>query len=170
MVDLRSRIHGAGATRGVNVVVVAYDARVVTEGDVALHHLDARVHPGDRRAPGETDLALVPAAAGGRWEHSAPYTADQLASIATAAGDNATELVDSRGEVVGRVYGVRADLLIDDGAVVVNTKTLSATELSVRPDAHGREILVQIEDSMRLARRTRDSVRAAGLDEPVLVQ
>ncbi len=153
-----------------NVVVVAYDARVVTEGDVALHHLDARVHPGDRRAPGETDLALVPAAAGGRWEHSAPYTADQLASIATAAGDNATELVDSRGEVVGRVYGVRADLLIDDGAVVVNTKTLSATELSVRPDAHGREILVQIEDSMRLARRTRDSVRAAGLDEPVLVQ
>ena len=153
-----------------NVVVMAFDAHVVTDGDVTLHHLDARVHPGDRRAPGETDLALVPAAAGGRWEHTAPYTADQLASIAAAAGDNATDLADSSGNVVGRVYGVRADLLIDDGAVVVNTKTLTATELSVRPDAHGREIRAQIDDSMRMARRTRDSVRAAGLEEPVLVQ
>lgn len=151
-------------------MVMAWDERVVEEGGVAVHHLDARVHPGDRRAPGETDLALVPASAGGRWEHSAPYTAEQRESIVVAAGDNASDLVDSSGEVVGRVYGVRADLLIDDGAVVVNTKTLSATELSVRPDAHGRDIREQIEDSMRLARRTRDTVKAAGLDEPVLVQ
>lgn len=170
MVDLRSRIHGAGATRAVNVVVLAYDDHVVTVGDVITHHLDARVHPGDRRAPGETDLALVPAASGGRLPNSAPYSADQLASIARAAGDNTSDLSDRTGALVGRAYGIRADLLIDDGAVVVNTKTLRPTELSVRADVHGRDIREQIEDSVRRARRAREAVRATDLGEPALVQ
>lgn len=170
MVDLRSRIHGAGATRAVNVVVLAYDDHVVTVGDVITHHLDARVHPGDRRAPGETDLALVPAASGGRLPNSAPYSADQLASIARAAGDNTSDLSDQTGALVGRAYGIRADLLIDDGAVVVNTKTLRPTELSVRADVHGRDIREQIEDSVRRARRAREAVRATDLGEPALVQ
>lgn len=170
MVDLRSRIHGAGATRAVNIVVLAYDDHVVTDGGVITHHLDARVHPGDRRAPGETDLALVPAASGGRLANSAPYSADQLASIARAAGDNTCDLSDPTGALVGRAYGIRADLLIDDGAVVVNTKTLRPTELSVRADVHGRDIRAQIEDSVRLARRAREAVRATSLEEPALVQ
>jgi hypothetical protein len=170
VVDLRSRIHGAGATRAVNTVVVAFDDHVVAHDDVITHYLDARVHPGDRRAPGETDLALVPATSGGRLANSAPYSADQLASIVRAAGDNASDLSDSTGAVVGRAYGIRADLLIDDGAVVVNTKTLRPTELSVRADVHGRGIREQIEDSVSRARRARDAVRSTPFDEPALVQ
>ncbi|NKF34647.1 hypothetical protein HER21_50420, partial [Pseudomonas sp. BGM005] len=56
--------------------------------------------------------------------HSAPYSDDQLAAIARVAGDNVSDLIDVGGVVVGRAYGIRADLLIDAGAVVVNTKTL----------------------------------------------
>lgn len=170
MVDLRSRIHGAGATRGVNIVVLAHDDHVEVHGGVITHLLDARVHPGDRRAPGETDLALVRGATDGRPANSAPYSAGQFAAIEHAAGDNVSDLVDSGGVVVGRAYGIRADLLIDDGAVVVNTKTLRRSELSVHPDAHGRSILDQIDGSVRLARRMRAAVRAAAREEPALAQ
>jgi hypothetical protein len=170
VVDLRSRIHGAGATRGVNIVVMAYDDRVVTDDGLVTHFLDARVHPGDRRAPGETDLALVPEASDGRPVHCAPYSDDQIAAIERAAGDNVSDLIDVAGIVVGRAYGIRADLLIEAGAVVVNTKTLRKSDLSVRRDAHGRDIRDQIESSVRLARRAQASIRAAALEEPALAQ
>lgn len=170
MVDLRSSTHGAGATRAVNLVVLAYDDRVASgdDGQAAVHYLDARVHPGDRRAPGETDLALVrrigDRAVSG-FDNSAGYTARQLASIEAAAGGNVTDLTDPTGEVIGKGYGVRADLLIDDGHVVVNTKTLSATPLSVGPDADGRDIRAQIRESVIAARRARGMEPAAVASE-----
>lgn len=160
MVDLRSRTHGPGATKGVNLVVLAYADRAVSTGpdDDIVHHLDARVHPGDRRAPGETELALVPSkgdSADRGFENSAGYSAAQLAAIVETAGENTSPLLDARGAVVGRAYGVKADLLINDGDVVVNTKTLEATELSVDADEHGRDIRVQIAGSTAAARRAR---------------
>jgi hypothetical protein len=149
MVDLRFRTHGHGATTGVNLVVLAYDDRVDIDGDGAVthHHLDVRVHPGDRRAPGETDLALVPlkhddAAHGHR--RTARYTAAQFASIVGAAGANTAALADANGQRAGAAYGVKADLLIADGDVVVNTRTLAPTDLSVGPDARGRDIRSQV--------------------------
>lgn len=149
MVDLRFRTHGPGATTGVNLVVLAYDDRVDIDRDstVAHHHLDVRVHPSDRRAPGETDLALVPLkhddAARGH-HRTATYTAEQLASIIGVAAHNTAALTDAHGEQVGTAYGVKADLLIADGDVVVNIKTLAPTDLSVGSDGHGRDIRSQI--------------------------
>lgn len=165
VVDLRSRIHGAGATRAVNVAVLTYDDRVATADGRVTHFLDVRVHPGDRRAPGEVDLALVREARCGRPANSAPYSTDQLAAIERVAGDNVSDLRDADGAVVGRVYGIRADLLIDGGAVVANTKTLRSSDLSVRPDAHGRDIRDQIEMSVALARDARAALRASGVGE-----
>lgn len=149
MVDLRARRHGAGATKGVNLVVIAYDDRVEAgaDGVVLAHHLDVRVHPADRRAPGETDLALVPltrAVAPIGYQNTARYSADQLMAIGTAARDNVVGLLDARGRRVGEAFGVKADLLISDGDVVVNIKTLEATELSVHVDAAGNDIRAQI--------------------------
>ncbi|WP_336640254.1 hypothetical protein [Microbacterium sp. USHLN272] len=160
MVDLRSRTHGPGATKGVNLVVLAYDDRLIVgdDADGAVHHLDARVHPGDRRAPGETELALVPSKeepSDAEFENSARYTAAQLAAIAEAAGENTASLLDARGTVVGRAYGVKADLLINDGDVVVNTKTLEPTELSVSADERGLDIRTQIDMSTAAARSAR---------------
>ncbi|MBO9625759.1 MAG: hypothetical protein J7484_05220 [Microbacterium sp.] len=165
MVDLRARIHGAGATRGVNLVVMEFDGRAVADADgaVTTHLLDAVVHPGDRRAPGETDLALVPSGEGDDAP-SAGYSAEQFRAIAEAAGGNVTDLVDAAGVVVGRAYGVRADLLVSDGRLVVNTKTVAATELPVSPDAEGRDIRMQISASMAAAREAR-ARRIAGSDE-----
>lgn len=165
MVDLRSRTHGPGATKGVNLVVLAYDDRLVVgdDADGAVHHLDARVHPGDRRAPGETELALVPAReepSDGEFENSARYTATQLVAIAEAAGDNTAPLLDASGAVVGRAYGVRADLLINDGDVVLNTKTLEPTELSVRADERGLGIRAQIDVSTAAARAAREIAKS----------
>lgn len=170
MVDLRSRTHGAGATQGVNLVVMAYDDRVVpdAESGVATHYLDARVHPGDRRAPGQIDLALVSKKGAGSttgFANSARYTPLQLASIEEAAADNVADLTDAAGVVVGRVYGVKADLLIDSGVIVLNTRTLSSTELSVRADEEGRDIRRQIVASVTAARRARELARDARLSE-----
>ena len=165
MVDLRSKIHGAGATQAVNLVVLAFHDRFASdaEGAVTAHYLDARVHPGDRRAPGQTSLALV-SKKGTRsttgFANSARYTPLQLASIEQAAADNVTDLTDASGKVIGRAFGVRADLLINSGDVVVNTKTLAPTELSVGEDADGRDIRAQITDSGAAARRARDAARA----------
>lgn len=165
MVDLRSRTHGPGAMRAVNLVVLAYDDRVVarTADEDAVHYLDARVHPGDRRAPGQISLALVSKKDGrstSGHENSARYSAEQFASIERAAGENRTPLRDAAGSVVGTVFGVSADLLIQDGAVVLNTKTLGGTELSVGADAEGRDIRAQMVASTRSARRARDAAQA----------
>ncbi|MGJ0388337.1 hypothetical protein [Microbacterium sp. CGR1] len=165
MVDLRSKIHGAGATQAVNLVVMAYHDRVASDADgvVTTHYLDARVHPGDRRAPGQTSLALVSkkeARSTTGFANSARYTPVQLASIEQAAADNVTDLTDESGRVVGRAFGVRADLLINSGEVVVNTRTLAPTELSVGEDTDGRDIRAQIVESVTAARRARDAARA----------
>lgn len=157
MVDLRARTHGAGATRAVNLVVLAYDERVVSneDGEVTTHYLDARVHPGDRRAAGASDLALVrrtgDRAASG-FDNSAAYSTTQLASIEAAAGRNVTELTDASGAIVGRGYGVRADLSIAGGHIVVNTRTVEPTALSVAPDDAGRDIRAQIAASVSAVR------------------
>ncbi|WP_341957620.1 hypothetical protein [Microbacterium sp. LWH13-1.2] len=165
MVDLRSKIHGAGATQGVNLVVMAYHDRVArdAEGVVTTHLLDARVHPGDRRAPGQTSLALVSkkdATSTRGFANTARYTPLQLAAIEQAAAGNATDLTDASGRVVGRAFGVRGDLLINSGEIVVNTRTLTATELSVGDDEEGRDIRAQIVASVTAARRARDAARA----------
>ncbi|MFK0401008.1 hypothetical protein ACIQTT_01625 [Microbacterium sp. NPDC090225] len=161
MVDLRSRTHGPGATKGVNLVVLAYDDRVESDAgtEEPVHHLDARVHPGDRRAPGQTELALVPSKdepSEGEFENSARYTAAQFSAVVDAAGENTAPLLDAQGTVVGHAYGVKADLLINGGDVVVNTKTLEATELSVDADERGLAIRAQIDASTAAARTARE--------------
>ncbi|GAA1250902.1 hypothetical protein JOF42_002464 [Microbacterium phyllosphaerae] len=171
MVDLRSRTHGPGATQGVNLVVMAYDDRVVSDQDGAVtYYLDARVHPADRRAPGQTNLALVSktsAEAVTRFPNSARYSPLQLASIVETAAGNTAALTDPTGSVIGMAYGVRADLLINDGEVVVNTKTLSTTELSVRADEDGMDIRAQIRVSVMSARKAREAVRAGAVAQTV---
>ncbi len=163
MVDLRSKVHGARATQGVNLVVLAYHDTAGADGNGASSSrgLDVRVHPGDRRAPGETDLALVPDRSGeavpGR-DNTAGYSARQFASIQRAARLNISELRDDHGATIGHAYGVRADLVIHGGVLTVNTRTLGPTELSVGPDEEGRDIRAQISESEEAARRARAAV------------
>ncbi|MET0885696.1 MAG: hypothetical protein ABWX92_04525 [Mycetocola sp.] len=167
MVDLRKETHGAGSMKGVNLAVIAYDNRVASkDGEVTTHYLDARLHPADRRAPGQTTLALVSKPdknSPSKFNNSARYSASQFAAIKEAAGDNVTDLTNQANEVVGKIYGIKADLLISGGDVIANTKTLEASELSVGPDAEGRDIRTQIFESMKAAK---DARAAAKSDAP----
>lgn len=165
MVDLRSRIHGAGATTGVNLVVLAYADRVQTaaDGRPQAYFLDVRVHPADRRAPGQVTLALVSrknGMANSGHAHCARYSVEQFAAIADAAAENTVGVRDGATGDVGHAYGVKADLLIDRGDVVLNTKTLSSSELTVAVDDEGRDILSRMQQCTIASRSAREIARA----------
>jgi hypothetical protein len=150
----------------VNLVVLAYDDRLETSADGAplVHLLDARVHPGDRRAPGQVSLALVSkkhGLAGSGHPHAARYSAEQFAAITRVAADNVADVTDDAGRVIGRAYGVKADLLIDSGEVVLNTKTLAPSELTVAADDDGRDILSRMAQCTAASRNARAIARAA---------
>lgn len=165
MADLRKETHGAGSMSGVNVVVMAYDNRKSErDGKVAVY-LDARIHPGDKRGPGQTNLALVskkqPKATSG-YDNTARYSETQFAAIQAAAGDNVTDLTTLNGEVVGKIYGLKADLLINQQKeVILNTTKLAASDLSVKANAEGKDIRTQIFDAQRAASAARDAATKA---------
>lgn len=167
MVNLRSETYGPGSLKGVNLAVIAYDNRVSKNkdsGEITNHYLDARMHPGDERAKDQVSLALVSVKdekSPNGFNNSARYSASQFDAIKEAAGDNTTPLTNQAGDVVGTIYGVKADLFINDGKLVINSKTLEATEHSVQPNAEGKDIRTQIFDSMAAAKEARDEAKAA---------
>lgn len=171
MADLRKETHGPGSMKGVNLAVISYDNRVAKkDGVVTTHYLDARIHPGDKRAPGQTTLALVSKKdekSPSGYNNSARYSAGQFDAIKEAAGDNVSPLTNSAGEVVGQIYGVKADLLISSGDVIANTKTLETSELSVVDNEAGKDIRTQIFDSMKSAKDARSAAATeAGTEAP----
>lgn len=170
MVNLKSETHGKGATKDVNLFVIAYDGRVArdSDGKETTRYLDARLHPGDRRAKGETSPALVSkrdANSPSGWNNSARYSANQFQSIVAAAGDNVVDLEDKDGQVLGKIYGVKADLLINKGEVIINTKTVKPSELSVEPNAEGKDIRAQSFDSVNEAKAAREAAKSAAAAE-----
>jgi hypothetical protein len=160
MADLRKETHGAGSMNGVNTVVIAYDNRKSERDGKTAFYLDARIHPGDKRAPGQTNLALV-----SKRDEKSPtgfnnmerYSESQFDAIKEAAGDNVTDLTTNKGEVVGKIYGVKADLLItQQKSVILNTQKIGASDLSVKDNAEGKDIRTQIFDAQRAAKAARD--------------
>ena len=178
MVDLKKETHGPGSTKGVNLVFLAYDNRVARNKEsqeVTTHYLDARIHPDDRRAAGQTNLALVSKRdenSPSGYNNSARYSANQFESIKQAAGDNVTDLTDKEGTVVGKIYGVKADLLVGKEGFIANTKTVEASDLAVGPDGSGKDVRDRIFESMRESKLAREAAKAAAapaVEEPVLV-
>jgi hypothetical protein len=167
MVDLRKETHGPGSTKGVNLVVIAYDNRVNKNketGEISTRYLDVRMHPDDKRAAGQTTLALVTKKddkSPTGFNNTARYSASQFEAIQKAAGDNAVDLTNTAGDVVGKIYGVKSDLLISNGDVIANTKTLEASEHSVAPNEAGVEIRQQIFDRMAESKAAREAAKAA---------
>jgi hypothetical protein len=138
--------------KDVNLVVIAYDNRVAfTDGEVTTYYLDVRIHPDDRRAKGQSTLALVSkkddhALSG--YNNSAPYSAGDFEALKEAAGGNVTALTDSGGHAVGSIYGVRADLRADNRDLMMDAATLAGSECSVLPDADGNDIRWRIFEAM----------------------
>lgn len=171
MADLRKETHGAGSMSGVNVIVLAYDNRQSERDGKVAHYLDARIHPGDRRGPGQTNLALVskaqPKAQSG-FDNTARYSATQFEAIKQAAGDNVSDLTLLDGKVVGKIYGLKADLLINQQKeVILNTTKLAPSDLSVKPNAEGKDIRTQMFDAQRAAKAARDEAAKAAKETTV---
>lgn len=170
MVNLRNDAYGAGAMKGVNLAVIAYDNRVAKDkdGKETSRYLDARLHPGDERAAGQTTLALVTKKdekSPNGYNNSERYTPGQFDAIVAAAGDNTAPLLNKSGEAVGTIYGVKADVFPNSTkegrGLVINSKSLEASDLSVGPDANGRDITTQIFDSMKAAKEAKAAEKAA---------
>jgi hypothetical protein len=163
MADLRKEIHGPGSMNGVELVVFAYDNRIAKDkvsGKTTTHYLDLRIHPEDRRAPGQTNLALVSKKddkSPTGYNNSARYSAGQFEAIEQAAGDNVQPLTNQKGEVVGKIYGIKADLLINNGEVIANTKTVAASELNIEPQGN-LDIRGRIFESMKEAKAAKGAV------------
>ena len=174
MVNLRNDAYGAGAMKGVNLAVIAYDNRVAKDkdGKETSRYLDVRLHPGDERAAGQTTLALVTKKdekSPNGYNNSERYTPGQFDAIVAAAGDNTAPLLNKTGETVGTIYGVKADVFPhstkEGRGLVINSKTLEASDLSVGPDANGRDITAQIFDSMKAAKEAKAAEKAAAQAE-----
>lgn len=164
MANLKTATHGKGAMKGVNLVVISYDNGVHTNDKTKAvsRYLDARVSPQDERAAGQTSLALVTRKTDRGYSNSERYTSKedgtgQFEQIVEAAGDNVAPLTDKEGNVVGNIYGVKADVFPSKGGLVINTKTLEASDFSVGNDDKGRDIREQIFDSQREAKAAREA-------------
>lgn len=165
MVNLRKDTHGPNSMSGLNVAVLAYDRSVAKNketGEISSHYLDARLHPDDARAAGQSTLALVsepdPKSRSG-YNNSKPYAASQFAEIQKAAGDNVAPLLTKDGTEVGKIYGVKVDGMVRGKGLVMNTKTLQPSEMSVQPTAEG-DIQKRIFDSQSAAKEAKAQSKA----------
>ena len=163
MADLRKDVHGPGSMKAVEVVVLAYDNRVSKKDDVVTNHfLDIRIHPEDRRAEGQTQLALVSkddAKSPSGKNNTSRYSAGQMKTIVEAAGTNVTDLTTQDGTVVGKIYNVKSDLMINaDKEVILDSKTIQAGELGVG-DKDGKDVRTRMFDVMRDAKAAKTAAK-----------
>ena len=173
MADFRKETHGAGSLKSVDLVVMSYDGRHApkpvngVQAPITTRYIDARIHPDDRRAAGQTTLALVakrdPSAPSG-YNNAERYSENQFQAIVEAAGDNRSDLLNKEGVKVGDVYGVKADLLLNNGSAIINTKSVVASELSVTPDADGKNIQQRMFETMAATKAAREAEKSAAKD------
>lgn len=171
MADFRKETHGPGSLKSVDLVVMAYDGRHAprpgpdgVQEPITTRYLDARIHPEDRRAAGQTTLALVAkkdASSPSGYNNAARYSENQFQAIVEAAGDNRTDLLNKDGVKVGDIYGVKADLLVNNGDVIINTKSVATSELNVAPDADGKNIQQRMFETMAATKAAREAAREA---------
>lgn len=168
MVDVRKETQGENSMKGVELFVMAYDSNVHKDketGEIKNHYLDVRMHPEDRRADKQSNLALVSKTKeyDGKkvYDNKAPYAAKQMDAIKEAAGDNKTPLLTKDGKEIGTIYGVKADLMVGNGRnLLINTKTLESTDKSVQPDAEGKSVLTRSFEKVIPFKEAQEAARA----------
>ena len=166
MVNLK----GKGALEGVNLAVDVYDSSVYADdkGEVRKHYLDVSVHKDDERFTGQTVPNLRFSKKAGQdgkpdqFETKVGYTPGQLTAIEEAAGDNKTALLDKDGKQVGTTYGIKANLFVKEDHLMVNTKTVGPSELSVVTEPGGPTYREQVFQAVKINRDAKKEAAAAG--------
>lgn len=186
MANFSKATYGEGSTKGVNLVVSAYDNGAWSKegkdkdgNDVTRsgHFVQQAIHPDDPRAAGQVFLGLksVPQE-DGRYNKNENLYPSQMEALIAAAGDNTSPLLNKDGERVGTNYGVKADVMFAGGKAdkdgnkstryaLLNSKTLEPSELSVA-EIDGKTIHDRMFESQAEAKAARDAAREQGKDAP----
>lgn len=175
MVNLK----GKGALEGVNLAVDVYDSSVYTDpnsGEIRKHYLDASVHKDDERFAGQTVPNLRFTKKAGvdgkpdQFDTKVGYTPGQLAAIEEAAGDNKTPLLDKDGKQVGTTYGVKANLFVKEDHLMLNTKTVGPSDLSVVTEPGGPSYREQVFQAVKANRAAKKEATATGATPTVAAE
>lgn len=178
MVDIRKTTVGEKGMEAVDLVVIAYDNRVMEgkDGKVIRNFLDVRMSPEDRRAPTQTNLGLFAkpdTKSPSGYNNSFGYAASQFDAIVEAAGDNTAPLLNAEGEKVGTIYGVNADLMspasedLRKHGLIIDTRTVKPSEKTVG-EIDGKSVRDRIYESMAAvkARKAAEKTSEATVEAP----
>lgn len=146
MADLTSYFLETDRPRGVNLLVKTYDRNATEHGlrrylDVQVDHRD----PNGRQA--DLHLTSIPARDGQgrpRQNHAAAYGHPDFEAIEYNAGSNRQPILNERGEKIGTVYAVKAELVpspYGDGGHFINMNTLEPSDFEVDPTTMTRQAL-----------------------------
>ncbi|WP_435109314.1 hypothetical protein [Nocardiopsis synnemataformans] len=170
MVNLRRADYGPAATKAVNLVAIFYNSAVVRDPEsnaVEAVYLDNRLHPEDRRAPGQSSLALVTTKDAGTrsgYNTMARFTPKQARAIREAAGSNTTPVLNKNGEQVGIAFGYQADLFFSkkEGGAIPKITTVRPSGLSVHPGRDGKTIMSRIFEKQAANKAAKQNQQARG--------
>lgn len=172
MANLSKKTYGEGVTKGVDLVVAVYDNAHWEKDGRSGVFVQEIINPDSPIAAGQRFLGLksVDRGDGQRPDKNVNRTPAQFDAMVAAAGDNVAELRDSKGESVGKVLGVKADIMFGgkEGAryALANSKTFAPSELSVA-DVDGKTVMDRVFDVQREASAAREAAQEAkGVDAP----
>ncbi|MDP9904771.1 hypothetical protein [Arthrobacter bambusae] len=136
MANLTSYFLETHRPRGVNLLIKTYDSNTIAQ--VSKCYLDVQVDyrdPNGRQA--DPHLTSAPARdrqGRPRQNHASKYGHPDLDIIEHYAGDNRPPILNERGEQIGTVYGVKAELMPSPrghGGHFINISTLEPSDFEV---------------------------------------
>lgn len=153
MADLTSYLLETDRPRGVNLLIKTYDRNATAQ--VLRRYLDVQVDhrdPNGRQAdPHLTSIQARDGQGRLRQNHAAAYGHPDFDTIEHYAGDNRQPILNERGEQIGTVYAVKAELVPSphgDGGHFINVSTLEPSDFEVNRTTMTRQVL-----SARLVRQ-----------------
>lgn len=133
---LMAQLKGKGAFTAVNLLAKTYDNNVTSNDKTRF--IVVMVDHRDERGRTQTNLHLTSQRTQDpdgktRCNNGAPYSASQFERIVAAAGSNSAPITDSDGREIGRVYGLKCDLIKEAGGrgLALNTETLGQSDFTV---------------------------------------
>lgn len=146
MANLKRYLLETDRPRGVNLLIKTYDRNVTVQ--VSRRYLDVQIDyrdPNGRQGnPHLTSVAARDSQGRRRQNHAAAYGYPDFDTIEQYAGDNRQAIVNDRGEQIGTVYAVKAELVPSphgDGGHFINISTLEPSDFEIDATTMTRQAL-----------------------------
>jgi hypothetical protein len=133
MANLTSHFLETDRPTGVNLLIKTYDRNATAQ--VSRRYLDVQVDHRDHQVdPHLTSVQARDGQGRPRQNHAAAYGYPDFDTIEHYAGDNRQRILNERGEQIGTVYAVKAELVQSphgDGGHFINISTLEPSDFEV---------------------------------------